>query len=49
MFVGIGLTGAQKVRAVAFYANGLTQRIGQVAREFDASLSPQVLKGAGPF
>jgi hypothetical protein len=48
MFIGIGLTGAQKVRAFALYADGLTQRIGQVAREFDASLRAQEMKGAGP-
>jgi len=48
MFVGIGLAGAQKVRAVALYADGLNQRIGQVAREFDASLHAQEMKSAGP-
>ena len=48
MFVGIGLAGAQKVRAVAFYADSLNQRIGQVAREFDAGLRAQEMKGAGP-
>ena len=47
MFVGIGLTGAQKVRVVAVYADALTQRIGQVAREFDAGLRPQETNGAG--
>ena len=48
MFVGIGLAGAQKVRAVALYADGLTQRIGQVAREFHAGLGAQEMKGVGP-
>ena len=48
MFVGIGLAGAQKVRVVAVYAAALTQRIGQVAREFDAGLRPQEMNGVGP-
>jgi len=48
MFVGIGLAGAQGVRGVALYADWLTQRIGQVAREFDAGLRAQEMKGAGP-
>lgn len=48
MFIGIGLAGAQKVRAVALYTDGLTQRIGQVAREFDAGLRAQEVKGAEP-
>jgi hypothetical protein len=45
MFVGIGLAGAPKVRAVALYADNLNQRIGQVARELDAGLSAQEIKG----
>ena len=48
MFVGIGLAGAQEVRSVAFYADRLTQRIGQVAREFDAGLRAREMKGAQP-
>jgi len=48
MFVGIGLTGAQKVRAVALYADSLNQRIGQIAREFDAGLRAQEIESAGP-
>ncbi|HKW32194.1 MAG TPA: hypothetical protein VJN92_04265 [Candidatus Acidoferrum sp.] len=44
MFVGIGLAGAQKVRVVALYADELTQRIGQVAREFDAGLRVREMK-----
>lgn len=48
MFVGIGLAGAQEVRAIALYADGLTQRIGQVAREFDASLRAREMNGAKP-
>ncbi|HVH72789.1 MAG TPA: hypothetical protein VNB49_17005 [Candidatus Dormibacteraeota bacterium] len=38
MFVGIGLAGAQEVRSIALYADRLTERIGQVRREFDAGL-----------
>ena len=48
MFVGIGLAGAQEVRGVALYADRLTQRIGQVAREFDAGLRAREMKGARP-
>lgn len=46
MFVGIGLAGAQEVRGIALYADQLTQRIGQVAREFDAGLRAREMKGA---
>lgn len=49
MFVGIGLTGAQEVRGIALYADRLTHRIGQVAREFDAGLRAREMKGARPF
>lgn len=49
LFVGIGLAGAQEVRAMALYADRLTQRIGQVAREFDAGLREREMKGAQPF
>ena len=48
MFVGIGLVGAQEVRGVALYAHELTQRIGQVAREFDAGLRVREMKDARP-
>lgn len=48
LFVGIGLAGAQEVRAMALYADRLTQRIGQVAREFDAGLRERETKGAQP-
>ena len=48
MFVGIGLTGAQQVRGIALYADRLSQRIGQVAREFDAGLRAGEMKGARP-
>lgn len=46
VFVGIGLAGAQQVRGIALYAEGLSQRIGQVAREFDAGLRAREIKGA---
>ena len=46
LFVGIGLAGAQEVRSVALYTDGLTQRIGQVLREFDAGLRAREMKGA---
>lgn len=46
LFVGIGLAGAQEVRGVALYADRLTQRIGQIAREFDAGLRARELRGA---
>lgn len=45
LFVGIGLTGAQEVRGIALYADRLTHRIGQVAREFDAGLRERELEG----
>ena len=48
MFVGIGLAGAQEVRGIALYADRLTQRIDQVAREFDAGLRAGKLKRAQP-
>lgn len=48
IFVGIGLAGAQEVRGVALYADRLSQRIGQVAREFDAGLRERDMKGAQP-
>ena len=48
MFVGIGLAGAQGVRGVALYADQLTQRISQVAREFDAGLRAREMKDARP-
>ena len=41
VFVGIGLAGAQQVRGIALYADRLSQRIGQVAREFDAGACAQ--------
>lgn len=46
MFIGIGLVGAQEVRGIALYADRLTQRIGQVAREFDAGLRARGVNGA---
>lgn len=46
MFVGIGLAGAQEVRGIALHADRLTQRIGQVAGEFDAGLRTREMKGA---
>ena len=49
LFVGIGLAGAQEVRGIALYAGRLTQRIGQVAREFDAGLRAREMKGARPL
>lgn len=49
MFVGIGLAGAREVRGVALYADRLTQRIGQVAREFDADLRTRELKSTQPL
>ena len=48
IFVGIGLAGAQEVRGIALYADVLTQRISQVAREFDAGLREREMKGVGP-
>lgn len=48
MFVGVGLVGAQEVRGVALYVDQLTQRIGQVANEFDAGLRAREMKGARP-
>ena len=48
LFIGIGLAGAQEVRAVALYADRLTQSIGQVAREFDAGLRAREINGAEP-
>lgn len=49
MFVGIGLTGARQVRGIAWYADRLSQRIGQVAKEFDAGLRARAMKGARPL
>lgn len=46
LFVGIGLTGAQEVRGIALYVDWLTQRIGQVAKGFDAGLREREMKGA---
>lgn len=46
LFVGIGLAGAQEVRGLALYADLLSQRIGQCAREFDAGLPAREMKGA---
>lgn len=46
VFVGIGLAGAQKVRGIALYADRLSQRIGQVTKEFDAGLHAREMKGA---
>lgn len=46
VFVGIGLAGAQQVRGMALYADRLSQRIGQVAKEFDAGLRAGEMKGA---
>ena len=48
MFVGVGLAGAQGVRGVALYAEQLTQRIGQVAREFDAGFREREIRDARP-
>jgi len=48
LFVGIGLSGAQQVRGIALYADRLSQHIGQVAGEFDASLRVREMKGARP-
>lgn len=48
VFVGIGLAGAQRVRGIALYADRLSQRIGQVAREFDAGLGEREMKGVRP-
>jgi hypothetical protein len=49
LFVGIGLAGAQQVRSIALYADRLSQRIGQVAREFVAGLREREMKGARPL
>lgn len=49
LFLGIGLAGAQEVRDIALYANRLTQRIGQVAKEFDAGLRTREMRGARPL
>ena len=46
MFIGIGLAGAHEVRGIALFADRLTQRIGKVAREFDAGLLEREMKGA---
>ncbi len=48
MFVGIGMTGAQNVRAVALYVATLNLRIGQVARELDVALRVHEMEGAEP-
>ena len=48
LFVGIGLAGAQEVRGIALYADRLSQRLGQVAREFDTGLLAREMKGARP-
>lgn len=48
MFVGIGLVGAQEVQSIALHAYRLSQRIGQVAREFDASLGAREMKEVQP-
>lgn len=44
VFVGIGLAGAQRVRGIALHADRLSQRIGRVAREFDAGLGAREIK-----
>jgi len=46
LFVGIGLAGAEEVRSMALYTDGLTHRIGQVLREFDAGLREREMKNA---
>ena len=46
LFVGIGLAGAQEVRNMALYTDGLTQRIGGALREFEAGLRAHEMKGA---
>lgn len=48
LFVGIGLADPQRLRGMALYIDQLTQRMGNVLREFDAGARPRVLKGAGP-
>lgn len=48
LFISIGLTGAQQVRGIALYADRLTHRIGQVAREIDAGTSEREMKHAQP-
>ena len=46
LFVSIGLAGAQNVRGMALYTDGLMQRIGGALREFDAGLRAHEMKGA---
>lgn len=47
LFLGIGLAGPQRLRGMALYTDGLTQRIGDVLREFDAGIRAREIKSAG--
>jgi hypothetical protein len=47
LFLGIGLAGPQRLRGMALHTDGLTQRIGDVLREFDAGIRAREMKSAG--
>lgn len=48
LFVGIGLADPQRLRGIALYTDQLTQRMGNVLREFDAGVRMRELKGVVP-
>jgi hypothetical protein len=47
LFLGIGLAGPQRLRGMALYTDELTQRIGDVLREFDAGIRAHEMKSVG--
>lgn len=48
LFLGIGLADPQKLRGIALYTDQLTQRMGNVLREFDAGTRARELRGVRP-
>jgi len=46
LFLLIGLAGPQKLNAIALYADRLTQRIGNVLREFESGVRTREMDGA---
>ena len=46
LFLLIGLAGPQKLHAIALYADRLTQRIGNVLREFESGVRTREMDGA---
>lgn len=48
LFLSIGLADPQRLRGIALYTDQLTQRMGNVLREFDAGTHTRELKIVGP-